>query len=155
MYDTGAHLLNAVMWLMNDPVIEVACFFDNLNSPVDITGTVNLKFQNGAIGALTFAGNTPGFDNQLNLFTDQCTIHTDAYGTKLDIFGKDAKPVEVKIPPNQSTTPHANFVAAMSGLEPLRAPARYGVLLSALMDAMYESGQTGKIVKVKPVPAEI
>ena len=43
----------------------------------------------------------------------------------------------------------------MPGREPLKASARYGVLLSALMDAMYESSDTGKIVKVKPVPEDI
>jgi predicted dehydrogenase len=155
MYDTGAHLLNAVMWLMNEPVVEVACFFDNLNSTVDITGTANLKFQNGAIGSLTFAGHTPTFENELKLFTDQCTIHTDAYGRKLEVFGKDRSPIEVKIPQNGSTSPHANFVAALQGKETLRATVRNGVLLSALMDAMYESGQTGKIVRVKPVPLEL
>jgi predicted dehydrogenase len=136
MYDTGAHLLNAMMWLMNDPVVEVACFFDKHNSPVDITGVAIMKFQNGAIGSVTFAGNTPMFESDLRIFTDKLTIHTNAYGSKLEIFGKDRTPVEVKV----------------DAREPLRAPARYGVLLSALMDAMYESGQTGKIVKVKPVP---
>ena len=47
-----------------------------------------------------------------------------------------------------------NFVNALKGTEPLRAPVRYGVLLSALMDALYESADTGKVVKVKPVPKE-
>jgi hypothetical protein len=32
---------------------------------------------------------------------------------------------------------------------------RYGVLLSALMDALYESADNQKIVKVKPVPTDI
>ena len=155
MYDTGAHLLNAMMWLMNDPVVEVACFFDKHNSPVDITGTAIMKFQNGAIGSLTFAGNTPTFENELTIFTDRVTIHTNAYGSKLEVFGKDRSPVEVKTNGNASQTPHANFIAAIEGTEPLRCGARYGVLLSALMDAMYESGQTGKIIKVNPVPTGI
>jgi predicted dehydrogenase len=155
MYDTGAHLLNAIMWLMNDPVVEVACFFDKLNSPVDITGTAVMKFQNGALGSVTFAGNTPSFESDLKIFTDRVTVHTDAYGNKLEIFGKDHSYYETRVDHGGSGTPHANFIAAMEGREPLRAPARYGVLLSALMDAMYESGQTGNVVKVKPVPAEL
>jgi hypothetical protein len=51
-----------------------------------------------------------------------------------------------------SGTPHGNFVNAILGKEPLVAPVRYGVLLSALMDAMYESAASGKIVNVRPVP---
>jgi predicted dehydrogenase len=154
MYDTGAHLLNAIMWLMNDPVIEVGCFFDHLNSPVDILGTAVMKFQSGAMGSVTFAGNTPRFDNELKIFTDRYTIHTDAYGKTLRIIGKDDTTLNLDIPPGTPGTPHANFVAALEGKEPLRAPVRYGVLLSALMDAMYESGQSGNMVKVKAVPAD-
>jgi hypothetical protein len=37
----------------------------------------------------------------------------------------------------------------------LTVPVRYGVLLSALMDAMYAAGASGTVVKVKPVPADI
>ncbi len=155
MYDTGAHLLNAVMWIMNDPVVEVGCFVDNRNSPVDIAGAVCMKFQNGAIASLAFPGDTPTFENDLSLFTATHTIHTNAYGHKLDIFAKDHSRFDVHIPFTGSTTPHANFIATLQGRESLRSPARFGVLLSALMDAMYESGRTGNIVKVKPVPKEL
>jgi predicted dehydrogenase len=155
MYDTGAHLLNAMMWLMNDPVVEVGCFLDQRNSPVDITATAILKFQGGAMGSVTFAGDTPTFDNELKLFTERFTIHTDAYGRKLEIHGKDRARFDPQLADGAAGTPHGNFVAAVAGTETLRAPVRYGVLLSSLMDAMYESGRTGNIVKVKPVPAEI
>ena len=155
MYDTGAHLLNAIMWLMNEPVVEVGCFIDHLNSPVDILGTAVMKFQSGAMGSVTFAGNTPLFGNELKIFTDRYVIHTDAYGRTLRIVGKDDAVLDPQIPPGEAGTPHANFIAAMEGKEPLRAPVRYGVLLSALMDAMYESGQSGSVVKVKAVPGDL
>lgn len=155
MYDTGAHLLNAIMWLMNDPVVEVGCFFDKLNSPVDITATAIMKFQNGATGSVTFAGNTPPFNSELRIFTDQFAIRTNAYGTELEILSKDGKPFDPQITPQGRHSPHANFLAALEGREPLRAPVRYGVLLSALMDALYESGTSGNVVKVKPVPNEL
>jgi predicted dehydrogenase len=163
LYDTGAHLLNAAIWLMNEPVIEVAAFIDNLASPVDIVGSVNMKFQSGAIASLAFAGNTPPFGNQLSLFSDVCSIHTDAYGSKLQILDKDAKPIPLEIPVNSTVNPtadppagpHANFVAALAGLQPLRAGPRFGVLLSALMDGIYESHRTARIVKLDPVPTKI
>lgn len=155
LYDTGAHLLNAMMWLMNDPVIEVGCFIDNLNSPVDITGTVSVRFQNGATGSLTFAGNTPDFASELRIFTDRYTIQTDAYGKSLKVIDKDNVVFEPRIEANGPGTPHANFVAALEGKEPLAAGVRYGVMLSVLMDALYESAHTGTIVKVKPVPAQL
>jgi predicted dehydrogenase len=153
--DTGAHLLNSVMWLMNDPVTEVSAVLDNLDRPVDITGSATLRFQNGAVASLTFAGSTPTFENSLTLFTDRYTIQTDAYGRKLEMYGPDRTAFDPQIAPTEGGTPHGNLVAALHGREPLRAPVRYGVLLSALMDAMYQSAGSGLTVKVAPVPAEL
>ena len=52
-------------------------------------------------------------------------------------------------------TPHLNFVNEVLGEEELKVPVRYGVLLSALMDALYESAEKQRPVKVEPVPAEL
>lgn len=158
MYDSGAHLLNAMMWLMNDPVVEVACFYDTCGAPVDINGVVAVKFQNGAMGSICIGGNCPVFRTEIQIQTDKMLIITDQYGGKLEMKGRDNRTFYPAIEPDDQPaagTPHLNFVNAVLGKEPLRAPVRYGVLLSALMDAMYESGDTGKPVKVKPVPAEL
>lgn len=89
---------------------------------------------------------------------------TDPFGGKLEMTGKDGKrvlpnleegPARAAEPQIASTTPHANFANALLGKEKLACPVRYGVLLSALMDALYESASSGKVVKVAPVPAEI
>ena len=52
-------------------------------------------------------------------------------------------------------TPHLNFVNAVLGEEELKVPVRYGVLLSALMDALYESAEKQRPVRVEAVPEEI
>jgi predicted dehydrogenase len=167
MYDSGAHLLNAIMWLMNEPVVEVGCFYDRCGSPVDVNGVAVARFKNGALASIAIGGNCPTFRSEIQIQTDTMLILTDQYGGKLDMTGKEGhritpKPDEIRHPVSPATlatsaarTPHANFVHAILGEEPLRAPVRYGVLLSALMDAMYESGGSGKLVKVKAVPEEI
>ena len=158
MYDSGAHLLNAIMWLMNDPVIQVGCFINKCDSPVDINGVVIARFQNGAIASIAIGGNCPLFRSEIQIQTDEMFIITDQYGGKLEMIGKENKPIPIHLhkdasPPGSS--PHANFVQAILGKQPLRAPVRYGVLLSVLMDAIYESASTGRLIDVKPVPREI
>jgi predicted dehydrogenase len=157
MYDTGAHMLNALMWLMNDSVTEVACLYDQLDTPVDINGVGIVRFQNGAFGTIGLAGATPVFRNDITLMTDTMLIHTDQYGAKLELVGRDGKKLYPHVPPlpEGAGTPHHNFVNAILGREPLKVPVRYGVLLSVLMDAMYESARSNKIVKVKPVPTDL
>ena len=152
-YDTGAHLLNSLMWLMNDPVVDVAAVLDNRGSPVDITGSVTMRFRHGAVASVTFAGDTPHFDSGLTLFTDRYTIATNAYGHRLDMVGRGGERFHPDVPFAEGRgTPHANFVDALLGREPLAVGVRYGVLLSALMDAVYASAAAGTAVKVEPVP---
>lgn len=156
MFDTGAHLFNAIMWIMNDPVVEAGCFYDSCSTRVDINGVAIAKFKNGALGSFTIGGNCPPFRTEIEIQTDQLLILTDQYGKKLEIFTKDDKKMErpVKHLGHGPTTPHLNFVNAILGREPVRAGARYGVLLTALMDALYESANHHRTVRIDPVPEE-
>lgn len=158
IYDSGAHMLNAIMWLMNDPVVEVSCIMDNCGTPVDIRASAALRFQNDTFASVTMAGNTAPFRTEIQIFTDTMVIITDQYGGKLEMYRADGKRMYPHVPEYTDPaagTPHHNFIQALLGREPLRAPVRYGVLLSALMDAMYESSAKKAPVAVKPVPPDI
>jgi predicted dehydrogenase len=176
IYDSGSHLLNGIMWLMNDPVVEVACIYDKCHSPVDINGVAIARFQKGAIASIAIGGNCPDFRTEIQIQTDRMLIIVDQYGGKLEMTardgkrilpnpeeeepmaaaGRDAAAAAAAMSPTQSPgTPHTNFINALLGREQLVCPVRYGVLLSTLMDAMYESAATGRVVKVEPVPTDI
>ena len=157
MFDTGAHLFNAIMWIMNDPVVEAACFYDRCSSPVDINGVAIARFKNGALANFTIGGNCPGWHTEIQIQTDRFLILTDQYGKKLEISGPDGKKMDgpVKRDGPISTTPNQNFINAILGREPVRAGVRYGVLLTALMDALYESADHQRVVRIEPVPEDI
>jgi predicted dehydrogenase len=158
MYDSGAHVLNGMMWIMNSPVVEVGCFYNNAGSPVDINGVAIMKFANGAIGSVGIGGNGPHWEASIQLQTDKLIIKTAPHGGTLDITthkGRKVYPhVETDDHPS-AHTPHLNFVRAILGTEPLRSPVRYGALLSALMDALYQSAEKQQIVRVEPVPEKL
>lgn len=157
MYDTGAHIINGILWIMNEPVVEVGCFYDKAGTEVDINGVAILKFQSGAIASLAIGGNCPMWHTDIIFQTDKVMFTTASHGGKLDmkVNGKPTYPhVKTKEHP-AAHSPHLNFVNALLGKEELVVPVRYGVLLSLLMDAMYESAHTGKIVKVKPLPTDL
>lgn len=157
MYDSGSHVLNGMMWLMNEPVIEVSCFTDNSGTPVDINGVAILKFRSGALGTVGIGGNSPGWNVDIRVQAEKLQFRTGPHGGYLDITGNaEFKYPAVPTSPDPiAWTPHENFFAAIRGEAELIAPVRYGVLLSALMDAMYESATKGCLVKVAPVPDEI
>lgn len=158
MYDSGAHTLNAMMWLMNNPVVEVSCFYDKCGSPVDINGVAILKYQNGAIGSVSIGGNCPHWSQEVKIQTDTMHIITETHGVKLEMWGANGRKVYPQVTMDEHASawsPQLNFVRAILGQEKPKAPVRFGVLLSALMDALYEAADSGKVVKVKPVPEEI
>ncbi|HEY1686848.1 MAG TPA: Gfo/Idh/MocA family oxidoreductase [Tepidisphaeraceae bacterium] len=157
MYDSGAHVLNGMMWIMNEPVVEVACFYNKQGSPVDINGVAAFRFQSGALASFAIGGNSPGWDVELKIQTDKMQVKTGPHGGFLELIREGKKHyANVDFDERPSAyTPHQNFVDAIEGKAELQAGVRYGVLLSALMDALYESADNQKIVKVKPVPMDI
>jgi predicted dehydrogenase len=157
MYDSGAHVLNGMMWLMNEPVVEVACMYDTCGTRVDINGVAIMKFQSGAMGSVAIGGNSPGWNVSLNLQTDRMQVRTGPHGGFIEVTGSPAHrypQVPTAAHPAEFTA-QMNFVRCIRGEASPIAPVRSGVLLSALMDALYESAAAGRPVKVKPVPAEL
>jgi len=158
MYDSGAHLLNGIMWILNDPVVEVACFYDRCGTPVDINGVAILKFQNGAMGSIAIGGGGTGWDTEMRIQTDKLVARTLPHGGMLELTGPHGRRIYPRIDESDhpaAGTPHLNFVNAILGKEKLICGVRYGVLLSALMDALYESAEKQAVVRVKPVPQEL
>ncbi len=157
MYDSGAHVLNGIMWLVNSPVIEVACFYDKCGTPVDINGVAIMKFQNGALGSVSIGGGGVHWDVQIHIQTDKLVAKTGPHGGWLEMTGANGRKIYPQIEECDhpaAGTPHLNFANALLGREKLKAPVRYGVLLSALMDALYESAEKHRPVQVEPVPEE-
>jgi predicted dehydrogenase len=157
MYDSGSHVLNAMLWLTGEDVSEVGCFVDHCGTPVDINGTAIIKFSEGTLGSVAIGGNSPGWDTRISLQTDRFQAHTDPHGDALQFLGSD-EIAKLPLPKDDSPaafTPHRNFIDALEGREPLQCGLRDGVRLSLLMDALYESARTGQIVKPKPEPKAV
>ncbi len=154
MYDSGSHVLNGMMWIMNEPVVEVACLIDNLGAAVDINGVAIMRFKSGAMGSVAIGGNSPGWNVDIRLQTDRLQVRTGPHGGYLECH-RHGKPFYPEVPFDESPsafTPHLNFIRTLLGTEQPQAVVRHGVLLSVLMDAMYESARTQKPMKVEPVP---
>jgi len=158
MYDSGAHVFNGIMWLVNDPVVEVGCFYDKCDSPVDINGVAIMKFQNGAMASVAIGGSTPSFIVGIQVMTENFVVTTDSYGGSLEVLDLERNTTTPEIEESDAPgagTPQGNFIDAILGREEIKSNVRHGVMLSALMDALYESGDSGELVQVTPVPETV
>jgi predicted dehydrogenase len=151
MYDTGAHLFNAITWLMDRPILEVFCFNDSKGMEVDINAVMTIRWDGDVLGSATISGNTPGWQEGILICGDKGRIGTGIHGGRIEQWNEKGI---VKYPQvNQPHfTPVANFVDCLLGNAEPRSPVRYGILHSWLMDALYASAKEGKPVKLTAPP---
>jgi predicted dehydrogenase len=147
MYDSGAHMFNSLVWSVESPVDTVFAFTDNVGTPVDINGTVNIRFKNGVLATMTIAGNCPAGGAGMVYTFEKARIEIDGWnGGWLRMATNWGKAEDVEVE-GEAETPNDNFIRAIQGgAEPKTSPLN-GVIQSELMDAIYESARTGNAAK--------
>ncbi len=151
MYDSGAHLFNAIAWLIDRPVEEVFCWNDNKGTPVDINAAITIRWEGDVLGSVTISGNTPGWQEGIWLAGQAGRFVTGIHGGRLehhDLKGLVRYPLVTQTHEN----PLQNFVHCLQGKAQPMCPVRYGVLHSWLMDGLYESARERRPVKLSRPP---
>lgn len=150
LYDSGAHMMNAMMWLLENPIKRVFAMVDNCGSKVEINGTVSILFENGCHASVACVGNARLLmDSGITIYGTKGTIRTGIWGGFLEHNDEHYDLVKYPYVPYPPITPQRDFVDALLGRDKLRCPGKYGILLAELMDAIYESIETGQPVDVK------
>lgn len=144
MYDSGAHLFNSLVWTVEQPIESVFAFTDNLDTPVDINGTVNIRFKDGTLATITIAGNCPSDGCGMYLSFEEGRVEVDGWsGNWIKVFKRGEGQIKYPNIPGTAQTPTDNFVNAILGREAPQTSPLNGVIQSQLMDAIYESARTG------------
>ncbi len=149
LYDSGSHMLNAMLYLTDLQPVEVFAFSDYKGMKVDITSALVVKFNNGALASILISGDCPGFASHIELHCSKGVIYTVSHGSVLTYYKGRELVRYPRVSDRGSKTPVANFVAAVQGKEEPKCPPIYGVRLAQLMDAVYESIETGRPAKVR------
>lgn len=140
LFDTGAHMLNAMIWLLASPVKRVFAVLDNCGTKVEINASLTLEFENGCLGSGCCAGNSPGMiDSTLTVHGTDGMVRTGVWGQKLDHFDSKGKLIRYPHVPYPMSNPTRNFVDALLGRDEVQCPGRFGIYLSEMMDAIYAS----------------
>jgi len=143
MYDSGAHMFNSLVWSVESPVETVFAFTDNVGTPVDINGTVNIRFTNGVLATMTIAGNCPPGGSGMVYTFENARVEIDGWnGGWVKVFtgGNKEEAVELE---GKAQTPNDNFIDALVGRAPAQTSPLNGVIQSQLMDAIYQSAASG------------
>jgi predicted dehydrogenase len=146
LYDSGAHMFNAMLYLTNLSALEVFAFVDNKGQDVDVIASVSLRLSGGALGSAAVSGDTTVFEQGIYIHGTKGSIKTSIYGGSLEYWdGAD----KVKYPTVPATSSlQQNFVDCIKGTTQTPSPPTLGLRQARLMDAIYESARVNAPVKV-------
>jgi predicted dehydrogenase len=153
LYDSGAHMFNAMLYLTGLAATEVFAFIDMKGHQVDVIGTVAMRFTKGALGSAVVSGDAPVFEQGIYIHGTRGSIKTSIYGGQMEHWhGKEL----IKYPVVPDTTSlQQNFIDCIKGRATTPSPAILGLKQARLMDAIYESARSGQPVSVIIDPEEV
>ena len=150
-YDSGAHILNSLCWSVESDVAKVQAFVDFRGQTVDVNSNINVLFANGVMASIVISGVSESQGSHMSFIFSDGRIDVDGWSAKwMKVFDRQG---EVKYPqvPDELNAGSAakNFIDAILGRSESRTSVENGVVLTELMDAIYESAQTGAIAEPK------
>jgi predicted dehydrogenase len=146
LYDSGAHMFNAMLYLTGLSVTEVFAFVDNKGEDVDVIASLALRFTGGALGSAVVSAASTVFEQGIYIHGTKGSVKTSIYGGSMDVW---LGPDKVKYPAVPETTSlQQNFVDCIKGRAATASPPLLGLRQARLMDAIYESAEKGAVVQV-------
>lgn len=146
LYDSGAHMFNAMLYLTGLSATEVFAFVDNKDQEVDVIGAVSLRFTKGALGSAVVSGDAPVFEQGIYIQGTKGSAKASIYGGQMEVWIGSEKVKYPQVPPAISL--QQNFVDCINSRAETLSPATLGLRQARLMDAIYESASTGAVVQV-------
>ena len=146
LYDSGAHMFNAMLYLTGLSATEVFAFIDDKDQEVDVVASVALRFTRGALGSAAVSGATTVFEQGLYIHGTRGSVKCSIYGGSMEVW---LGPDKVKYPAVPATTTlQQNFIDCIKGRAASASPPILGLRQAQLMDAIYESARSGRPVQV-------
>ncbi|PCR88833.1 Gfo/Idh/MocA family protein [Natrinema ejinorense] len=156
IYDTGNHVVDAVLWTTGLTPATVRAEMDFEREGVDSRATVTIEFEGGQTAHLSFHADTPRVAERLQGWDERGGIRIEGreWGrrsiTEIDEDGSESEPY-IGERDSAYENPRSKldaFVAAIEGDEPVPATPRDALRATAVTEAAYESARTDDPVDV-------
>lgn len=150
LFDTGSHMINTVVDILEDNVQKVFAFQDRRGAPVDLCSAITIKTEKGTFVSLTAAGDSIGCDSEIFVIGTEGLIRTGAWGEKLEIRKeeeKDFTPVDYP----ESKGVWEQFLNVRSGKIENPCPPEVGLRFAEVMDMINASVSCGNVVEKNAV----
>lgn len=152
LYDSGTHLLDAILWLTDlHPTSVVAeMVFDDDNNQVDIQALLSIRFDNDTVANVTISGDAPTVHEEIHLYGEQA-ISIEGNGwtrRELTITDGDENTEITDVDAMMNEEKIEAFIQAVRTGESPPATARDALRTVAVTEAAYESARTGERIAI-------
>ena len=157
MFDTGAHMLNTVADLAGEEFTDIAAFFENQKSPVEVAAVIMGRLESGILVTINGCGDTaPSCNSDIRVFCTNAVLRTGSWGERLEILKEQSKPYSdsresgwEKVDVPESRGVWEEFLATRDGSISNPSPPELGLRMARLWDAIKESAsQDGAPVRI-------
>jgi predicted dehydrogenase len=158
LVDTGSHFVDIMLYLTGMRPEAVCAMSDLDGQEIDIINGAVIRFNGGRVATLAAVGRGPtlwsitiiGTKGTIEIWDRDNIRHTPAedYPGWIGTVRRDLVPPEGERP--VSTTPNAEFVAAVAANDPSATDAERGLVVAELTQALYASARNGGA----PTPVE-
>ena len=144
-YDSGAHILNSLLWSVEAKPEMVFALTEHKDLPVDINSVITIRFANQVLANVTISGNCAGSSQHMVFIFENGRVEVDGWtGDSIRVY-VEGFPEEPAIDQTE-VFPINNFVDAILHNSEVAAGIQNGINHSLLMDGIYESARTQKAV---------
>lgn len=156
LYDSGSHLLDAILWTTDTEPERVTALMDQPEEDVDVNTAIaaTLSREDGspvtASIAVTGDGRSLALGERLHIFGTDGQIHVEGGAVTVDVYDGDITEHTFDDRDFQNTTEAklADFIdASRNGTQPA-VPGTYGLNVTALTEAAYRAYERGETVDI-------
>ena len=138
LFDTGSHMINTVVDLIDAEIEALFVVSDNRGMPGEINSSVSGRFRNGVTFSLIGIGASIHCTSQIRIFGDKGVLETGIWGERLlhlPVKARDYRP----IPFRKGRKPWVQFLKVREGKIENPSHPEIGLRFARLMDRIRQS----------------
>jgi len=147
--DSGSHLIDILLWILEASPKEVFAMMENYDSKVDIQSALTIKFDNGALCNISVVGHAAGHMHEdFTIWMEDGTIFVRDGKVYVEKEGGQMTEVTADQLPKGGEKDRA-FLDLIRGKAENQVPASNGLRVIQLSEAAWKSAEIGKPVSVE------
>lgn len=153
MFDTGSHLIEALLWIVSDTPKYVSAemdFYDD-DELVEANASMRIRFEGGLVADLTMPGDVERLCERMHVWDDDGSVYIDASQWRdYDVTHIDGEGTEHSVDVSQygHQTKVEAFMEAVETESDPQVTTEDALRALAVKEAAYESARTGERVPV-------